>query len=178
MYSEAQDWAAKGGIKMECSVGSSTITLCKGDITELKTAAVVNAANPLLILGGGVAGAIRRKGGPAIQQECEKLGGTPVGTAVITTGGELKAKYVIHAVGPKMGEGGEHEKLKNATISALKIADKHDVRTITFPAVSTGIYAFPIEDCAEIMLRATIEYLQQQTKNRTCNILPFRLRQP
>ena len=98
---------------MKISVAKNrVIELCQGDITEMETQAIVNAANASLILGGGVAGAIRRKGGPSIQEECNKIGGTFVGGAVITGGGNLKAKYVIHAVGPRMGEGNEDEKLR------------------------------------------------------------------
>ena len=95
---------------MNLKVNKSFIELIQGDITELEVGAVVNAANKYLQLGGGVAGAIRRKGGPTIQEECNKIGGTFVGGAVITTGGKLKASYVIHAVGPKMGEGKEDER--------------------------------------------------------------------
>jgi O-acetyl-ADP-ribose deacetylase (regulator of RNase III) len=82
---------------------------------------------------------------------------------VITTGGNLKAKYVIHAVGPRMGEGDEDEKLQNATINSLKLADEHQLKSISFPAISTGIFGFPIQQCAEIMLRNTIEYLKGKT---------------
>ncbi|MFX1435152.1 MAG: macro domain-containing protein, partial [Promethearchaeota archaeon] len=103
----------------EIKVKNSLLKLQQGDITELETDAIVNAANSQLIMGGGVAGAIRRKGGPKIQEECNKIGSTYVGGAVITTGGNLKAKYVIHAVGPRMGEGNEDEKLKNATLNSL-----------------------------------------------------------
>ncbi|MFW9824672.1 MAG: macro domain-containing protein, partial [Candidatus Thorarchaeota archaeon] len=102
----------------EITVKDSKIKLVQGDITELSSDAIVNAANSQLILGGGVAGAIRRKGGPTIQEECIKIGGTFVGGAVITTGGDLKAKHVIHAVGPRMGEGNEDEKLRNATLNS------------------------------------------------------------
>ena len=119
----------------EILVKNSKIKLVQGDITELETDAIVNAANAQLILGGGVAGAIRKKGGPAIQEECNKIGDTFVGGAVITTGGNLKAKYVIHAVGPRMGEGNEDEKLKNATLNSLKLMDEHRLKTVTFPAL-------------------------------------------
>ena len=105
----------------ELQIKDSNILLVKGDITDLDTDVIVNAANAQLILGGGVAGAIRQKGGPTIQEECHKISGTKVGDAVITTGGNLKARFVIHAVGPKMGEGNEDEKLKNATLNSLKI---------------------------------------------------------
>lgn len=140
-------------------INNRIIELVLGDITEMETDAIVNAANAQLILGGGVAGAIRRKGGPAIQEECNKIGGTFVGGAVITTGGNLKARYVIHAVGPMMGEGDEDDKLKNATINSLKVADENKLKSIAFPAISTGIFGYPLDRCAEIMLRETLAYL-------------------
>ncbi|MFQ5865148.1 MAG: macro domain-containing protein [bacterium] len=145
---------------MQIQINNKSLELVEGDITELDTDAIVNAANASLILGAGVAGAIRRKGGPAIQAECNKIGGCPVGGAVITTGGNLKAKYVIHAVGPRMGEGNEDEKLKNATLNSLKVADENSLQSIAFPAISTGIFGFPIERCAEIMLSTAIEFLE------------------
>jgi len=148
---------------MQVNIGNCVLELLEGDITEMQTDAIVNAANAQLILGGGVAGAIRRKGGPQIQQECNKIGGTFVGGAVITTGGDLKAKYVIHAVGPRMGEGDEDEKLKNATLNSLKLADEKSIKSISFPAISTGVFGFPIQRCAEIMLKAAIDYIKGQT---------------
>jgi O-acetyl-ADP-ribose deacetylase (regulator of RNase III) len=148
---------------MKVNIGDSVLELSEGDITEMQTDAIVNAANAQLILGGGVAGAIKRKGGPQIQQECNKIGGTFVGGAVITTGGNLKAKHVIHAVGPQMGEGEEDEKLRNVTLNSLKLADENKLQSISFPAVSTGIFGFPIQRCAEIMLRTAIDYLRGQT---------------
>ena len=149
---------------MELIINNSKIKLVQGDITELSTDVIVNAANAQLILGGGVAGAIRRKGGPSIQEECNKIGGTFVGGAVITTGGSLKAKHVIHAVGPRMGEGNEDEKLKNATINSLKLMDEHNLKTIAFPAISTGIFGYPIERCAKIMISNAKEYLAGETQ--------------
>ena len=148
---------------MKVDIGNRVLELLEGDITEMETDAIVNAANAQLVLGGGVAGAIRRKGGPKIQEECNKIGRTFVGGAVITTGGNLKAKYVIHAVGPRMGERNEDEKLKNATLNSLKLADENHLKSISFPAISTGIFGFPIARCAEIMLKTTIEYLKGQT---------------
>ena len=148
----------------ELKVNNSLIQLVQGDITEMNTDAIVNAANAQLILGGGVAGAIKRKGGPKIQEECNKIGGTFVGGAVITTGGHLKAKYVIHAVGPRMGEGREREKLKNATLNSLKLIDKHKQKSISFPAISTGIFGYPIEQCAQIMISTVKEYLKGATQ--------------
>jgi O-acetyl-ADP-ribose deacetylase len=148
---------------MEVKIKNKILQLHQGDITEMQTDAIVNAANDRLILGGGVAGAIRTKGGPEIQAECNKIGGTFVGGAVITTAGNLKAKYVIHAVGPRMGEGNEDEKLKNATLNTLKLADQNNLKSISFPAISSGIFGFPIGKCAKIMLSTTIEYLEGQT---------------
>jgi len=143
-------------------VNKSRLELVDGDLTEQSTDAIVNAANANLILGGGVAGAIRTKGGPRIQEDCNKIGGTFVGGAVITTGGNLKAKYVIHAVGPRMGEGQEDAKLKNATVNSLKLADQYKLKSIAFPAISTGIFGYPIDRCAAIMISTIIEYLWQK----------------
>lgn len=148
----------------ELRVAKSIIRLVQGDITELSTDVIVNAANAQLILGGGVAGAIKRKGGPSIQQECNKIGNTYVGGAVITTGGNLKAKHVIHAVGPRMGEGNEDNKLKNASINSLKLMDENNLKTIAFPAISTGIFGYPIDRCAKIMIQSTKDYLQGNTQ--------------
>ncbi|MDD5063398.1 MAG: macro domain-containing protein [Phycisphaerae bacterium] len=148
---------------MRVKISKSVLELLEGDITEIQTEAIVNAANARLILGSGVAGAIKRKGGPKIQQECSEIGGTFVGGAVKTTGGSLKAKFVIHAVGPQMGEGNEDEKLKNATLNSLTLADENNIKSISFPAISTGIFGFPVDRCAKIMLRTTIDYLNGQT---------------
>jgi len=148
---------------MQRQIGKTTLELIQGDITEMDTDAIVNAANAALKLGGGIAGAIARKGGPKIQEECDRIGGTFVGGAVITTGGKLKAKYVIHAVGPRMGEGNENEKLKNATLNSLKLTDEHRLKSIAFPAVSAGIFGFPIDRCAQIMLSTAIEYAKERT---------------
>ena len=148
---------------MKKKIKNTTLELVEGDITEMETDAIVNAANSALKLGGGVAGAIARKGGPKIQEECDRIGGTFVGGAVITTGGNLKAAHVIHAVGPRMGEGAEDQKLRNATLNSLKLADEHQLRSIAFPAISTGIFGFPLDRCAEIMLSTAIDYLNGDT---------------
>ena len=148
---------------MRVNINNCVLELVQGDITKMQTDAIVNAANAQLILGSGVAGAIRRKGGPKIQEECNKIGGTFVGGAVITGAGNLKAKHVIHAVGPRVGEGNEDEKLKNATLNSLKLADENNLKSISFPAISTGVFGFPIRRCAEIMLQTTIDYLKGQT---------------
>jgi len=148
---------------MEVRIGNGILELLEGDITEMATDAIVNAANAQLQLGGGVAGAIRRKGGPAIQAECNRIGGTFVGGAVVTTGGNLTAKHVIHAVGPRMGEGDEDDKLRNATVNSLRVADENGLKSVAFPAISTGIFGFPIQRCAEIMLKTAADYLDGQT---------------
>jgi len=148
---------------MTTAIHQTQLVLINGDLTEQTTDAIVNPANSELLLGGGVAGAIRRKGGPKIQEECGRIGGTPVGTAVITTGGNLKAKHVIHAVGPMMGEGDEDRKLHDATLNSLRLADQHQLKSIAFPAISTGIFGYPIERCAPIMLATTVEYLRGKT---------------
>ncbi len=135
----------------------------QGDLTACAVDAIVNAANNDLVLGGGLAGAIRKKGGPEIQAECNNIGGTFVGGAVITTGGKLKAKYVIHAVGPRMGQSNRDEKLRNATLNSLKLADEKNLKSISFPAIGTGVFRFPVQRCAEIMLQVTIDYLKGRT---------------
>jgi len=148
---------------MKLRVNNSEIELAQGDITESFTDAIVNAANTQLILGAGVAGAIRTKGGASIQEECDAIGHCPVGEAVITGGGNLKARHVIHAVGPRQGEGDEEAKLKNATLNSLKVAEENHLKSIAFPAISTGIFGFPLDACARIMLTATKEYLSGTT---------------
>ena len=140
-------------------IGKTSLELVQGDITDMDCDAIVNAADTDLVLGGGVAGAIRRKGGPAIQEECSKIGRIKVGETVITTGGNLKAKYVIHAVGPRFGEGDEDRKLASATLNSLKLADRHGLRSIAFPAISTGVFGFPVDRCASVMLSTAISHL-------------------
>lgn len=144
----------------ETRVKDSTLRLVQGDITDLAVDAIVNAANAQLVLGAGVAGAIRRRGGPSIQAECDAIGGTHVGGAVITGGGDLLARHVIHAVGPRMGEGDEDAKLASATRNALQLADEHALRSLAFPAISTGIFGYPLDRCARVMLGTTRDYLE------------------
>ena len=152
---------------MRKEVSHSVIELVQGDITEMDTEAIVNAANERLAHGGGVAGAIVRKGGRIIQEESirwvQEHGPVHVGTAAITTGGNLKAKHVIHTVGPRMGEGDEDSKLKRSTLSSLTLADEHGLKSLSFPAISTGIFGYPLDRCAPIMLTNTIEYLKGET---------------
>ncbi len=140
------------------------LELLEGDLTELEIDAVVNAANEQLKLGGGVAGAIRKKGGPSIQQECDRIGGTAVGSAVLTAAGNLKARHVIHAVGPRWGEGDEDRKLASAVRASLALADRHGLRSIALPAISTGTFGFPLDRCARLTLTEIHRYLQGGTK--------------
>ncbi len=138
-----------------------SLKIVEGDITLLDVDAVVNAANNRLILGGGVAGAIRRRGGPSIQKECDRLAPVETGQAVITGGGRLQARFVIHAVGPRFGEGEEDAKLAGATRSSLDIARDRKLETVALPAISTGIFGFPIERASGIMLRTAIDFLRE-----------------
>jgi len=149
---------------MELRIGDSIIELVQGDITEQDTDAIVNAANTRLQLGGGVAGAILRKGGPSIQTECNRHGPIRVGEAAITGAGNLKARHIIHAAGPRMNiDLPEDELLASATLNSLKLADTNGVRSVAFPAVSTGIFGYPTERCAAVMLTTAITYLEGDT---------------
>jgi O-acetyl-ADP-ribose deacetylase len=147
---------------MERDIQGKKLVLVQGDLTDLQVDAIVNAANAQLILGAGVAGAIRAKGGPGIQEECNRIGGCAVGQAVITGGGSLKARYVIHAVGPRYGEGNADEKLRQATLNSLRRATEKGLRSIAFPAVSTGIFGFPKDRCAQIMLTTARDFLKTE----------------
>lgn len=144
----------------EWKIGEKILRLVEGNIALLEVEAIVNAANKNLKLGGGVAGAIRTYGGPSIQEECDRLAPIEVGQAVITGGGNLKAKYVIHAVGPVYGEGDEERKLASATRASLEIARDRQIKSIAFPAISTGIFGFPMERCSQIMLPVAIDFLK------------------
>jgi O-acetyl-ADP-ribose deacetylase (regulator of RNase III) len=145
-------------------MNDTLLELMEGDITDLEVDAIVNAANEELVMGSGVAGSILEKGGETIQRECSRIGGTPVGTAVMTGAGDLLAKRVIHAVGPKMGEGDEDRKLSSAVRSALALADRHGLKSIALPAISTGVFGFPVDRCARILLTEVHRYLQGGTK--------------
>ena len=138
---------------------SDRIEIVQGDLTEMDVDAIVNAANNDLQLGGGVAGAIRRKGGPQIQKECDKIGAIPVGGAAITSGGKLKARHVIHAASMQLGGRTSAQALRSSTAHSLRIAAQHQLKTIAFPAVGTGIAGFPLRECAEIMLDETLCHL-------------------
>jgi len=157
----------------ELKLGDKIVKIILGDITEEETEAIVNAANSHLKHGGGVAGAIVRKGGRIIQEESDKIGYVPTGSAAITTAGKLKAKYVIHAVGPVWGEGDEDNKLKSAVLSALRIAEEKGIKSVSLPAISSGIFGFPKDRAAHIIFTTAIEFLKD-AKNlqeiHFCNI--------
>jgi O-acetyl-ADP-ribose deacetylase (regulator of RNase III) len=139
------------------------IEIIQGDITDAATDAIVNAANNDLLLGGGVAGAIRRKGGPSIQEECNRIGRIPLGEAATTGGGSLKARYVIHAASMQLGCSTTAEHLEASTRNCLRRAEEQGLRSIAFPAIGTGIAGFDTTRCAEIMLRAVADHLQGPT---------------
>ncbi|MFQ5481217.1 MAG: macro domain-containing protein [Nitrospinaceae bacterium] len=158
---------------MKLILGSSQIELHQGDITESDADGIVNAANSQLILGAGVAGAIRDKGGPGIQEECQRIGHCPAGGAVVAAGHQLKARFVIHAVGPRQGEGDEAAKLRDATRQSLERAEEHGMTSIAFPAISTGVFGFPVGDCARIMLQTVRDHLSGQTGIRRVSFVLF-----
>jgi O-acetyl-ADP-ribose deacetylase (regulator of RNase III) len=142
---------------------SEKIVLLQGDLTEMDVDAIVNAANNDLQLGGGVAGAIRRKGGEVIQRECDAIGSIPIGGAAITTGGKLRARFVIHAASMQLGGAATAPALRSSTAHALRIAAERGLHSIAFPAVGTGIAGFPISECGRIMLREAVEHLRKPT---------------
>jgi len=152
---------------------AARIAISQGDLTEMSTDVIVNAANNDLLLGGGVAGAIRLKGGPAIQQECNAIGSIPVGFAAITSGGKLKARYVIHAASMQLGGRTTGPALRSATAHCLRIAADKNLKSIAFPAVGTGIAGFPMRECAEIMLRECVEHLKGKTSLETIHFVLF-----
>lgn len=151
---------------MQAKINETIIQAFCGDITEETTDAIVNAANERLAGGAGVDGAIHRAGGPAIMDECREIGGCPTGQAVITTGGILKAKYVIHTVGPIYRDGlrGEAKLLESAYRKSLELARKKSLRSISFPAISTGIYGYPVDGAAHIAIKTCVDFAQDNTE--------------
>jgi O-acetyl-ADP-ribose deacetylase (regulator of RNase III) len=135
-------------------VENTRIHLKRGDITDFEGDAIVNAANTKLLLGGGVAGAIRKKGGPSIQRECNEIGPVKLGEAAITSSGNLHSKFVIHAASMHLGGKTTSESLRNTVLSSLRIGAVNKIKSIAFPAIGTGIAGFPIADCAKIMCEA------------------------
>jgi O-acetyl-ADP-ribose deacetylase (regulator of RNase III) len=150
-------------ILKEVSIKGTKISIIKGDLTESGADAIVNAANSYLRHGGGVAGAIVRKGGSVIQEESDTIGYVPVGECGITSGGKLKARYVIHAVGPRWGEGDEHNKLRSAIRNVLALATSRGFGSIAMPAISAGIFGFPKAECAQIIIGEIVSFLKGNT---------------
>ena len=139
------------------------IQFLKGDITDMAVDAIVNAANTDLMLGAGVAGAIRRKGGPHIQEECDRLGPVALGGTAVTTGGNLKALYVIHAASMRLGGRTTADSLQLATRNTLERAEEKALKSIAFPAIGTGVAGFPVEECAHIMIAEVLRHLKSRT---------------
>ena len=147
---------------MELKIGRATFEIVKGDITKEKVDAIVNAANPRLTPGGGVSGAIHRAAGKELREECKKLGGCRTGEAKITKGYNLPAKYVIHTVGPVYKGREEDAKLLEACYkNSLKLAAEHKLRSIAFPAISTGVYGYPVEEAARVAIKAITDFLKE-----------------
>lgn len=155
-------------------ISGVTVTLTQGNIVEIHADAIVNAANHALIAGGGVDGAIHEAGGPSIALECRALGGCPTGSAVVTTAGNLPAKYVFHAVGPIYGH---HENpatlLQHAYQSCLDLAEQYHLESIAFPSLSTGAFGYPLTEAATIALRTIITHLQQHTSLKQVKVVLF-----
>jgi O-acetyl-ADP-ribose deacetylase (regulator of RNase III) len=146
---------------MEIKLKKGTLVLIRGDITKETTDAIVNAANKTLLGGGGVDGAIHRAGGSEILKECKKIGGCETGQAVLTTGGKLKTRYVIHTVGPIYQDGQHNESvlLKNAYTNSIKVAATKKIKSLSFPSISTGAYGYPVDEAARIALTCTRDFL-------------------
>jgi O-acetyl-ADP-ribose deacetylase (regulator of RNase III) len=157
-------------MRNEFKVGKATVRLVRGDITEMDTDAIVNAANSSLMGGGGVDGAIHRRGGPKILEECKRIRamewpqGLPTGKAVITSAGNLKARHVIHTVGPvwRGGNRGEPELLAQAYQNSLRLAVTKGLKTVAFPSISTGAYGYPVESASRVALKAVKEFLEKE----------------
>lgn len=140
-------------------IGNATLEIVRGDVTDQDVEAIVNAANTHLWMGAGVAGAIKRAGGQEIEREAVAQGPIPVGEAVVTTGGRLKARYVIHAAGMGQDLRTDADKVAQATKNSLKRAEEKGIRSVAFPAIGTGVGGFPIEECARVMIGAAADHL-------------------
>ena len=166
---------------LEISIDGTILRLVQGDITEQDVDVIVNAANSSLMGGGGVDGAIHRKGGPTILEECKQIRssewpeGLPTGNDVITSGGKLKARYVIHTVGPiwRGGKSGEKELLRNAYRNSMKLAVQKKLKNISFPSISTGAYGYPIDEAARTALSTVKEFLEQKNSLEEVNFVLF-----
>ncbi len=160
---------------MQVKIGESVVELVEGDITQQDVDAIVNAANSSLLGGGGVDGAIHRAGGPQILAECRQIGGCPTGEARLTTGGNLKARYVIHTVGPIYQGGGhrEPELLASCYRESLKLASGKRLTSVAFPSISTGAYGYPLAEAARIALKTVMDYLSQHPEIKLARFVLF-----
>lgn len=159
-------------VSAEKTVNGRSLRLVMGDITERDADAIVNAANKHLQHGGGVAGAIVRKGGSIIQEESDRIGFVPTGNAAMTSAGNLKAKHVIHAVGPRMGEGDEETKLRRVVQQTLLLASEHALKSVSMPAISSGIFGFPKDRCAAILVVESKKFLEEHADS-SLNYIEF-----
>jgi len=164
----------------EVTINQIRLSIIQGDITRQATDAIVNAANPSLMGGGGVDGAIHRAGGPAILEECKQIvarqGRLPTGRAVITTGGNLKARFVIHTVGPVWhgGDKGEPELLASAYQESLKVAAENNLSSVSFPSISTGAYGYPVAEAAKVAVSTVASFLKERvTSIKEVVFVPF-----
>ncbi len=160
---------------MQISVGRAVLEIVEGDLTQQDTEAIVNAANPSLRGGGGVDGAIHRAGGPKILEECLQIGGCPTGEARLTTGGNLKARYVIHTVGPIYRDGlhQEPQLLASCYQESLKLARAKGIKSVAFPSISTGAYGYPIQAAARIALKTMKDFLTDHPEIRLVRFVLF-----
>ncbi len=160
---------------MKVSIGTSILEIVQGDITQQDTTAIGNAANSALAGGGGVDGAIHRAGGPSLMAELKaKYRGCPTGSAVITAGGNLKAKYVIHAVGPRYsGSPTDADLLSGAYRKSLELCSEHKIDSVALPSISTGIYGYPVEDASRIAVKTVMDYLEAHSDIRLVRFVLF-----
>jgi O-acetyl-ADP-ribose deacetylase (regulator of RNase III) len=163
-------------MEMKMKINNTVLALVLGDITGEETDAIVNAANSGLRGGGGVDGAIHRAGGPSIMEECRKIGSCPTGQAVITGGGNLKTRYVIHTVGPiyRGGSRGEEELLKSAYLESFKRVTDKGLTSVSFPAISAGVYGYPLEEAAHIAITTAIDYVKDHKEIELIRFVLFR----
>ncbi len=160
---------------MKVNINQTTVEIVKGNIVYEKVDAIVNAANPSLSPGGGVSGAIHKEAGEELWEECKNLGGCGRGEAKITQGYKLRAKYVIHTVGPiYKGKKMDALILRNCYLSSLELAKKRGIKTISFPAISTGVYGYPLEEAAKISIQTVVEWVKKNTEITLIRFVLFR----
>jgi len=152
-----------GGERVETKINGRILEIFERDLTWMEVDAIVNPTTPDLKMEDGLSGAIARMGGPEIQEELDRVRGSSASNPIITTGGELRAKHIIHTIAPRMGEGNEDDKLRTTTLDILKLADEYELKSIAFPAISAGRFGFPLDRCIRVMLAGVISYLKGTT---------------